>query len=465
VCISRERSVSPALVFVVPLAVTAVLACVTGLAYRHARRPYLLWWTGVWLVAVAFYLAYILAALSGPANADVFASFGLAASVLGWMRVVGFWAGARLLIDRRIGRRTWAAVAVVSVVWPLVVVGLLAGMPYTPALTRLSYAGWFFLGALELLPRRPRTTVSLFCGSVLLLMGIQGVVAAQLVLDLAGSMMSSWIHTALSLALGLGVLGRLLEEEREAAAAHSRELAAANMRLAELDQLKTDFVSMVSHELRTPLGLIKGYTGSLLEPDLLPDEATRREFLTVIDEETDRLTELVSNLLDMSRIEAGTLRVDAQPTELGRLLEASGARLRAREPGRRLTVDVPAELPKVLADERRIVQVVDNLLTNAARYSPAGAEIGLRARAVDGHVEVAVLDQGPGVPGDKRDQVFDKFVRLEGAGAQPGGTGLGLAICRGIVQAHGGAIWVESNADRGSTFAFSLPTARAANTA
>jgi signal transduction histidine kinase len=465
VCISRERSVSPALVFVVPLAVTAVLACVTGLAYRHARRPYLLWWTGVWLVAVAFYLAYILAALSGPANADVFASFGLAASVLGWMRVVGFWAGARLLIDRRIGRRTWAAVAVVSVVWPLVVVGLLAGMPYTPALTRLSYAGWFFLGALELLPRRPRTTVSLFCGSVLLLMGIQGVVAAQLVLDLAGSMMSSWIHTALSLALGLGVLGRLLEEEREAAAAHSRELAAANMRLAELDQLKTDFVSMVSHELRTPLGLIKGYTGSLLEPDLLPDEATRREFLTVIDEETDRLTELVSNLLDMSRIEAGTLRVDPQPTELGRLLEASGARLRAREPGRRLTVDVPAELPKVLADERRIVQVVDNLLTNAARYSPAGAEIGLRARAVDGHVEVAVLDQGPGVPGDKRDQVFDKFVRLEGAGAQPGGTGLGLAICRGIVQAHGGAIWVESNADRGSTFAFSLPTARAANTA
>jgi signal transduction histidine kinase len=160
-------------------------------------------------------------------------------------------------------------------------------------------------------------------------MGIQGVVAAQMVLDLTGSMMSSWIHSALSLALGLGVLGRLLEEERE-------RLVAANTRLSELDRLKTDFVSMVSHELRTPLGLIKGYTGSLLQPDLVQDEDTRREFLTVIDEETDRLTELVSNLLDMSRIESGSLRVDPHPTELGRVLEASGARLRVREPDRQV---------------------------------------------------------------------------------------------------------------------------------
>jgi len=147
----------------------------------------------------------------------------------------------------------------------------LAGQPQTAALTRLSYASWFLLGAAELLWHRPRTTVALFCGTVLALMGVQGVLAARLVFDLTGSMLSNWVLTAWFLALGLGVLGRMLEEEREAAAARSQELAAANARLAELDRLKSDFVSMVSHELRTPLGLIKGYTGSQLKPGLVPD--------------------------------------------------------------------------------------------------------------------------------------------------------------------------------------------------
>jgi signal transduction histidine kinase len=450
---------SPALVFVVPLVVTTVLSLVTSLAYRHACRPYLRWWTGVWLVAVLFYLAYISAALSGPAQADVFAQFGLAASLLGWLRVVGFWSGARLLVDRPIGARTWTAVGLVSVLWVWIAVGPLAQQPNTASLLRLSYAFWFCLGATELLAHRPRTTVGVFCGVVLLLMGLQGAIASQLVLDLIGSMMSSWIHTALSLALGLGVLGRLLEEEREAAAERSRELSLANERLAELDRLKTEFVSMVSHELRTPLGLIKGYTGSLLQPELVPDESTRREFLTVIDDETDRLTELVTNLLDMSRIEAGTLRVDPHPTDLNRLLAACGARLRAREPGRELGLDVPAHLPMVLADERRIGQVIDNLLTNAARYSPVDTQILLRARRENGHVQVAVVDHGPGIPPDKREQVFDKFVRLDDGSDRPGGTGLGLAICRGIVQAHGGDIWIDHVTERGSVFVFSLPTA------
>jgi two-component system, OmpR family, sensor histidine kinase KdpD len=250
----------------------------------------------------------------------------------------------------------------------------------------------------------------------------------------------------------------MLEEERELARARSQELAAANTRLAELDQLKSDFVSMVSHELRTPLGLIKGYTGTLLNPGLDLDEGTRREFLKIIDDEADQLAELVANLLDMSRIEAGTLRVEPRPADLAGLLTECSTRLRVREPERALELDLPAALPPVLADERRIVQVVDNLLTNAARYTPVGTQIVLRARADGESVAVAVVDRGPGIPADKREQVFEKFVRLdEGDRSAVGGSGLGLAICRGIVQAHGGTIWVESEQGSGSTFAFNLP--------
>src|SRR5262249_15671776 len=229
------------------------------------------------------------------------------------------------------------------------------------------------------------------------------------------------------------------EEERELATARSQELAAANARLAELDRLKSEFVSMVSHELRTPLGLIKGYAGTLLRPDAQLDEETRKEFGQVIDEETDRLTKLVTNLLDTSRTETGTLRCERRPMQLTHLLGDCAERLRAREPDRVLYVKVPSGLPMVRADERRIAQVVDNLLTNAARYSPAAMPILLDARAVNGGVEVRVVDQGIGIPPDKQAQVFEKFFRVDASDTRRfAGTGLGLAICRGIVQAHGG---------------------------
>ena len=338
---------SPAFVFVVPAVVTAVLAVVTGLAYARTRTAYLLWWAVVWGLAVVYYLTFISSSMAGSQQTDIFANIGVVTAALGWARVVGLWSGARLLVNRPVSRRTWGVLLPVSFVWLVLLTGLLADQPFTPALTRLSFAFWYLLGAAELLLRPPRTMVGIFCGSALLLLGMFGLVASQFVVDLTGSMLTNWGLTALFLALGLGVLGRLLEEERERAAAHSRELAAANARLAELDQLKDDFVSMISHELRTPLGLIKGYAGTLLQPELVHDESTRKEFLTVIDEETDRLTELVSNLLDMSRIEAGTLRMDLQPTDLQHLLVDCSARLRAREPGRALDlqVEVEPELP------------------------------------------------------------------------------------------------------------------------
>jgi signal transduction histidine kinase len=336
------------------------------------------------------------------------------------------------------------------------------GSPYAPLLTRMGYACCFFAAATVLLLHRPRTTIFLFAGGALLLLGTQGMTATWLIVDPAASTVSAWLSNTLMLTVGLAVLARVLEEERELATARSQELAAANARLAELDRLKSDFVSMVSHELRTPLGLIKGYAGTLLRPDAELDEETRKEFVQVIDEETDRLTELVTNLLDMSRIEAGTLRIERQPTQLARVLADCAERLRAREPSRALCVDVAPGLPPVLADERRIAQVVDNLLTNAARYSPEATTIVLGARAVNGGVEVRVVDQGVGIPADKQGQVFEKFFRVDTSDTRRfAGTGLGLAICRGIVQAHGGEIWVQSEPARGSTFAFSLPACQA----
>jgi signal transduction histidine kinase len=463
---------SPAMIFVVPTVMAVMLAIASGAAYRHTRRPYLLWWTGVWVVSIVYYLAIMSLVLAGQNQADPFSQFGLMTTLLGWLRGASYWAGARVFVGRQLGRQFSLGVVGVSLILLLLVVGTPFGQQSPATATRLTFVVWFFIAAAELLRQRPRTAVGSLCAASLLLLGIQGSVASQMSLDLTGALTSGWISTALSTALGLGVLGRTLEEEREVASARSVELGAANAllaqtnsqlaeanaRLAELDQLKTDFVSMVSHELRTPLGLIKGYAGTLLRQEISLDEATRREFLVVIDDETDRLTELVTNLLDMSRIEAGTLRIDPRPIDVRALLRECVKRLAAREPDRVPDLDVPDVLARVLADERRIVQVVDNLLTNAARYTPPDTLILLRARSDDHLVTVAVVDHGPGIPAEKREQIFEKFTRLDG-GERPesSGTGLGLAICRGIVQAHGGRIWVDSEIGSGSTFAFTLP--------
>src|SRR5579884_1234156 len=450
-----------AFVFVVPAGVSLVLALLTAAAYHQARRGYLAVWAAAWAVAVLYYLALIGAVMAGDPAGDVFGMLGPAGTTLGWARAVVFWLGARWLVGKPPSRRLVALLLLGTLLWLGCVLGLLEGQGLAAPVTRMGEATWFLAAAAVLLLGGPRSMVGLLAGTMLLLLGLQGFLASWLVMDLTGTIASGWVSSALALAVGLSVLGRLLEEEREVANARSRELAAANARLAELDRLKSDFVSMVSHELRTPLGLIKGYVGTLLRKDAPLDDETREEFLQVIDEETDRLTELVTNLLDMSRIEAGTLRVDCQPTPLGPLLEDCAARLRAREPARRLDVALPPALPLVLADERRIAQVVENLLTNAVRYSPDAAPIAVRARVVNGSVEVAVADQGPGLTPEQRAQVFEKFFRIDQSDSRRfGGAGLGLAICRGIVEAHRGRIWVENGAGGGSVFAFTLPVQR-----
>jgi signal transduction histidine kinase len=448
-----------AFVRVLPVGVGLVLLLLTAASYWQMRRRYLLVWMVVWALATVYYFAQLLVVASSPemTSRETFERLGVVATSLGWARAIGIWIGARALVGRGFSRRGAVAVVVLSVIW-VVLATLVMEARSAALLTRTSYGLAYLAAAAVLLLHRPRTTTLLFTAGALLCLGLLGVTNTWLVMDATGNIVITWLANTLMLTVGLGVLARVLEEERELATARSQELAAANARLAELDRLKSDFVSMVSHELRTPLGLIKGYAGTLLRDDAPLDHETRKEFLQVIDEETDRLTELVTNLLDMSRIEAGTLRIERHPVEINHLLADCAERLRAREPTRALQLQMPQSLPAVLADERRVAQVVDNLLTNATRYSPEPTPIRLVARAVNGDVEVRVVDEGIGIPTDKLDQVFEKFFRVDTSDTRRfAGTGLGLAICRGIVQAHGGRIWVHSTPGQGSTFAFTIP--------
>jgi two-component system sensor histidine kinase KdpD len=216
----------------------------------------------------------------------------------------------------------------------------------------------------------------------------------------------------------------------------------------------------VSHDLRTPLGVVTGATSALLDPDAPKDEATRRELLETAHEEALRLNRLVRNLLDMTRLESGAMKVqkDLQPLEevVGAALNRMDDRLRGRE----VRTSVPGDLPLVPFDSALIEQVLINLLENATKYTPAGSPIEVGARIREGRdrrkeVEVEVADRGPGVAKQDAERVFDKFYRVrEGEG---GGVGLGLTICRGIVSAHGGRIWVEDRDGGGASFRFTLP--------
>ncbi len=222
----------------------------------------------------------------------------------------------------------------------------------------------------------------------------------------------------------------------------------------ELDRAKSALLSAVSHELRTPLAGIKGYVSSLLADDVEWDEETRREFLTIISQETDRLHRLVSNLLDMSRLEAGTLTIRRDVYHLSDIV----ARVLHTLPSddHPIVVSIPPDLPPVHVDAARVEVVLRNLLENALKYTPPGGTIRVQSAADGGEVVVRVEDQGPGIPPEHRERIFDRFYRVPGVRA--GGAGLGLASGRGLIGAHGGRIWVEDGAEGGAVFAFTLPT-------
>ncbi len=224
--------------------------------------------------------------------------------------------------------------------------------------------------------------------------------------------------------------------------------------------VRDDFLASASHELRTPLGHIKGFVSTLRQPDVEWDEETRRDFLTEIEREADRLSGMITNLLDMSRIESGGLDpVERLPAPLSTLVARGADRVHGLLDGRSVLIDVLADLPPVPVDDAQIERVVANLLENAARYSPPGSPIRVSALLVGGEVELRVEDEGPGIPVCEHERVFEKFYRCAADGPGVGGTGLGLAICRGIVQAHGGSIWAANRPEGGACFTFRLPLA------
>ena len=232
--------------------------------------------------------------------------------------------------------------------------------------------------------------------------------------------------------------------------------------LQEIEQLRAEFLAMVSHELRTPLATVRGSVSTLLDEFSDMHPAEMRQFHRIIFEQTDRMRALIADLLDVARIETGTLPVSPEPTDVATLTGEVGNAFRVGGHRHNLHIDIPQELPWVMADRSRMVQVLSNLLSNAARHSPPSSTIRLSATPGDLHVSVSVSDDGDGIPAESLPHLFRKFSRIEGE-EQGGDTGLGLAVCKGIVEAHGGRIWAESEGPgMGARFTFTIPTAEEA---
>lgn len=220
------------------------------------------------------------------------------------------------------------------------------------------------------------------------------------------------------------------------------------------DELKSALLDSVSHDLRTPLATIKAGITALLEDSMIWDPPAQREILSAANEEVDRLTRLISNLLDLSRIEAGALKPNRQWYEMAELIRDAVRRMASLSSDHSITVMVPDGIPPVFVDYVQMQEVVTNLVTNAAAYSPAGTDIHVTVDVEGTWLVVRVRDRGPGIPAAEAERIFSKFYRI---GQRRGGTGLGLTICRGLVEAHGGRILVENPGQPGAIFAVALP--------
>jgi signal transduction histidine kinase len=242
-----------------------------------------------------------------------------------------------------------------------------------------------------------------------------------------------------------------------AALIERRELQEARTELDSVQRqmrLQDDFVSTISHELRTPLGFIKGYSTSLLRQDTVWDNATQREFLNIIDEEADRLTRLIEDMLESARLQSKTLQFKFSPVRIDALVRDVATRINVHHPELKVTFDFQP-LPPIRGDGTRLSQVFENLFSNAVKYAP-NSEIVISMSATPENVRIAFTDKGEGIPEDYLPFVFERFYRVPGERTVTG-TGLGLYICKQIIMAHHGNIWVESVLGEGATFMIELP--------
>ncbi|MGI8775297.1 MAG: ATP-binding protein [Actinomycetota bacterium] len=234
--------------------------------------------------------------------------------------------------------------------------------------------------------------------------------------------------------------------------------------LTEMNELKDDFVAAVSHELRTPLTSIQGYVRTLLRPSMEDlDPARRHAFLEVISRQSDRLRNLIDNLLVVARLEAHKVDSMMGPVDLGELTREVVENLRDSLEGRPVAVEIPADLPPLESDDSKINQIVTNLVDNASKYSEPGTPIAISGRVEGKGVTVSVTDRGPGIPKGVQERIFERFYQVDQTSTrESGGTGLGLYICRRLAESVRGRLWLERSSEQGSTFSLWIPSAPAA---
>jgi signal transduction histidine kinase len=225
-----------------------------------------------------------------------------------------------------------------------------------------------------------------------------------------------------------------------------------------LRRMQDEFITTISHELRTPIGFIKGYATTLLRDDTKWDDESRREFLTIIDEEADRLHELIEDLLDSSRLKAGTMFMQMQQVRLDEILREIVVRSTSRYSSLTVQLNVDHAI-NVMADSMRINQVFDNLLSNAVKYAP-GAPVKITVKNSNESCYITVEDQGPGIAQHHLPHLFERFYRVPETSVSTHGTGLGLFICQQIIEGHGGEISVNSEVSKGTVFTINLPCMR-----
>jgi signal transduction histidine kinase len=229
-------------------------------------------------------------------------------------------------------------------------------------------------------------------------------------------------------------------------------------RLTEMNQLKDDFVAAVSHELRTPLTSIQGYVKTLLRDDVSFDADQQTGFLRIVERQSERLHQLIEDLLVASRLQSQGVNSDFATFSLPSLIDQVTEEFTERSQAYNFVVDIEDDLPFVMSDPVKVHQIVSNLLDNAFKYSDSGKKVVLTAERIDNAVVIAVADQGVGIPDDSRDKIFDRFYQVDQTATRSvGGTGLGLYICRRLADAIGGRVWLETSGPRGSVFCVSVP--------